>query len=85
VLRKSKIFWIQAFIVEVSKNGVTTSKAAGIRTIITTNSYTEQKDVSAVDAIITYLGDPKARELSCEWKSIGLRERSPCEAVGGTI
>ncbi len=47
----------EAFVVEDSKNGVTASKAAGIRTIVTTNHYTESEDVNAGDVIVSCLGD----------------------------
>src|SRR5271169_5528398 len=52
----------EAFVVEDSKNGLTASKAAGIRTIVTTNAYTEKEDVSAGDVIVTCLGDPKGEK-----------------------
>lgn len=48
----------EAFVVEDSKNGVKASKAAGIKTIVTTNGYTEKEDVNAGDIIVTCLGDP---------------------------
>jgi HAD superfamily hydrolase (TIGR01509 family) len=47
----------EAFVVEDSKNGVTASKAAGIKTIVTTNHYTENEDVNAGDVIVSSLGD----------------------------
>ena len=47
----------EVFVVEDSKNGVTASKAAGMKTIVTTNGYTEKEDVSAGDVIVTCLGD----------------------------
>lgn len=48
----------EVFVVEDSKNGVRASKAAGIKTIVTTNGYTEKEDVSAGDIIVSCLGDP---------------------------
>jgi len=48
----------EAFVVEDSKNGVKAAKAAGLKTIVTTNHYTEKEDVSAGDIIVTCLGDP---------------------------
>jgi beta-phosphoglucomutase-like phosphatase (HAD superfamily) len=47
----------EAFVVEDSKNGVTASKAAGIKTIVTTNGYTEKEDVNPGDVIVSCLGD----------------------------
>jgi len=52
----------EAFVVEDSRNGVAASKGAGIRTIVTTNGYTEKEDVSAGDVIVTCLGDPKGEK-----------------------
>jgi beta-phosphoglucomutase-like phosphatase (HAD superfamily) len=48
----------EVFVVEDSKNGVAASKAAGLKTVVTTNSYTEKEDVNAGDVIVTSLGDP---------------------------
>lgn len=47
----------EVMVVEDSKNGVLASKAAGIKTIVTTNGYTEKEDVSAGDVIVSCLGD----------------------------
>ena len=54
----------QVFVVEDSKNGVTASKAAGIKTIVTTNGYTENEDVSAGDVIASSLGDPDGEKAT---------------------
>jgi HAD superfamily hydrolase (TIGR01509 family) len=48
----------EVFVVEDSKNGLKASKAAGLKTIVTTNGYTEKEDVSAGDVIVSCLGDP---------------------------
>lgn len=48
----------EVFVVEDSKNGVAASKAAGLKTVVTTNSYTEKEDVNAGDVIVSTLGDP---------------------------
>jgi len=48
----------EVFVVEDSKNGVAASKAAGLKTVVTTNSYTEKEDVNAGDVIVSSLGDP---------------------------
>jgi len=47
----------ECFVVEDSKNGVRASKAAGMKTIVTTNHYTEKEDVEAGDVIVSCLGD----------------------------
>jgi HAD superfamily hydrolase (TIGR01509 family) len=48
----------EVFVVEDSKNGLKASKAAGLKTIVTTNGYTEKEDVSGGDVIVSCLGDP---------------------------
>jgi hypothetical protein len=48
----------EVFVVEDSKNGVKASKAAGIKTVVTTNGYTEKEDLEAGDVIVSCLGDP---------------------------
>lgn len=48
----------EVFVVEDSRNGVKAAKAAGLKTIVTTNHYTEKEDVGAGDVIVTCLGDP---------------------------
>ena len=52
----------EVFVVEDSKNGVAASKAAGLKTVVTTNSYTEKEDVNAGDVIVTSLGDPEGEK-----------------------
>ena len=52
----------EVFVVEDSKNGVLASKAAGMKTIVTTNGYTEKEDVSAGDVIVTCLGEPSGEK-----------------------
>jgi HAD superfamily hydrolase (TIGR01509 family) len=48
----------QCFVIEDSKNGVKAAKAAGMKTIVTTNHYTEKEDLEAGDVIVSSLGDP---------------------------
>lgn len=48
----------EVFVVEDSKNGLAAAKAAGLKTIVTTNGYTEREDVSAGDVVVSSLGDP---------------------------
>jgi len=47
----------EAFVVEDSKNGLAAAKAAEIKTIVTTNHYTESEDVSMGDVVVSCLGD----------------------------
>lgn len=55
----------EAFVVEDSKNGVKAAKAAGLKTIVTTNSYTEKEDVEAGDVIVSCCGDPDGKRQRC--------------------
>jgi beta-phosphoglucomutase-like phosphatase (HAD superfamily) len=54
----------EAFVIEDSKNGLAAAKAAGLKTIVTTNYYTEQEDVSAGDVIVSCLGDPDGEKAA---------------------
>ena len=57
-LAKTQLKPEQAFVVEDSRIGVLAAKAAGMRTVVTTNYYTQNEDVSGGDIIVTCLGDP---------------------------
>jgi HAD superfamily hydrolase (TIGR01509 family) len=48
----------ECFVVEDSKNGVQAAKAACMKTIVTTNGYTEKEDVEAGDVIVSSMGEP---------------------------
>jgi HAD superfamily hydrolase (TIGR01509 family) len=48
----------ECVVVEDSRNGVTSARAAGLRVLATTNPYTEKEDLSAADLIVSCLGDP---------------------------
>jgi HAD superfamily hydrolase (TIGR01509 family) len=48
----------EVIVVEDSKNGVLSAKAANTNVIVTTNYYTENEDVGSGDIIVTCLGDP---------------------------
>jgi len=54
----------EVMVVEDSKNGLKASKAAGIKTIVTTNGYTEKEDVDAGDIIVSCLGDPDGEKAT---------------------
>ena len=54
----------EAMVVEDSKNGVKASKAAGIKTIVTFNGYTEKEDIEAGDVIVSCLGDPDGQKAT---------------------
>jgi HAD superfamily hydrolase (TIGR01509 family) len=54
----------ECFVVEDSKNGVKAAKAACMKTIVTTNHYTEKEDVEAGDVIVSCLGDPDGEKAT---------------------
>ena len=54
----------ECFVIEDSKNGVKAAKAACMKTIVTTNGYTEKEDVEAADVIVSCLGEPDGEKAS---------------------
>jgi HAD superfamily hydrolase (TIGR01509 family) len=54
----------ECFVVEDSKNGVKAAKAACMKTIVTTNHYTEKEDVDAGDVIVSCLGEPDGEKAT---------------------
>lgn len=54
----------ECFVIEDSKNGVKAAKAACMKTIVTTNGYTEKEDVEAGDVIVSCLGEPDGEKAS---------------------
>jgi HAD superfamily hydrolase (TIGR01509 family) len=54
----------ECFVVEDSKNGVKAAKAACMKTIVTTNHYTEKEDVEAGDVIVSCLGEPEGEKAT---------------------
>ena len=54
----------ECFVVEDSKNGVKAAKAAYMKTIVTTNGYTEKEDVEAGDVIVSSLGEPDGEKAT---------------------
>lgn len=48
----------QAIAVEDTHQGLRSAKGAGIKTLITYNSYTEDEDFTQADSVITQLGEP---------------------------
>jgi HAD superfamily hydrolase (TIGR01509 family) len=57
-MKKAGLTPAECLVVEDSRNGVLAAKAAGIRTLVTLNGYTEGEDVSPGDIIVTSLGEP---------------------------
>ena len=58
-LEKSGFSAKNAFVVEDSRIGVLSGKAAGLPVIATLNGYTKNEDVSSADIIVDSLGDPE--------------------------
>ena len=54
----------ECFVVEDFKNGVKAAKAASMKTIVTTNGYTEKEDVEAGDVIVSSLGEPDGEKAT---------------------
>jgi HAD superfamily hydrolase (TIGR01509 family) len=54
----------ECFVIEDSKNGVKAAKAASMKTIVTTNGYTEKEDVEAGDVIVSSLGEPNGEKAA---------------------
>ena len=57
-LQKSQRKPEECLVIEDSRNGILAAKAAGIRTLVTTNPYTEKEDLHEADIIFSCLGDP---------------------------
>ena len=58
VLNKMKIPPQNFLVFEDSDNGLVAAKAAGLRTIVTVNNYTETQDFSRADLVVSNLGEP---------------------------
>jgi HAD superfamily hydrolase (TIGR01509 family) len=48
----------RCIVIEDSRNGILAAKAAGLRSVATTNIYTENEDLSDASIVVTSLGDP---------------------------
>jgi HAD superfamily hydrolase (TIGR01509 family) len=48
----------ECVVIEDSRNGLLSAKAAGMHCVITTNGYTEKEDFSEADLVVSELGDP---------------------------
>ncbi len=57
-LEKSGLSPDECIVVEDSRNGILSAKAAGLRALATTNIYTENEDLSDASIIVTSLGEP---------------------------
>jgi HAD superfamily hydrolase (TIGR01509 family) len=57
-LEKTGLSPDQCIVIEDSHNGLLAARAAGLRSVATTNIYTENEDLSAASIVVTSLGDP---------------------------
>lgn len=57
-LAKMKLQPNEAIAFEDSRNGILSSKAAGLKTIITVNGYTAKDDFSQAELVLDQMGDP---------------------------
>ncbi len=58
VLDKTQIPANNLLVFEDSDNGLIAAKAAGLKTIVTVNNYTQKQDFSQADLVISDLGEP---------------------------
>ena len=61
-LEKSGLPPEACIVVEDSRNGILAAKKAGMHVVATTNSYTENEDLSGADIIVTRLGNPEGKK-----------------------
>ncbi len=57
-LERSGLTPDKCIVIEDSRNGILSAKAAGLRSVVTTNIYTENEDLSDAAIVVTSLGDP---------------------------
>ena len=57
-LEKTQLKPEACIVIEDSRNGVMAARAAGLRSVATTNIYTEKEDLSDAEIIVTSLGEP---------------------------
>jgi beta-phosphoglucomutase-like phosphatase (HAD superfamily) len=57
-LERSGLKAEECVVIEDSRNGVISGKAAGMHVVATTNSYTESEDLSRADLVVSCLGEP---------------------------
>jgi HAD superfamily hydrolase (TIGR01509 family) len=56
----------ECVVVEDSRNGLLSAKAADMHCVITTNGYTEKEDFSEADLVVSELGDPPNVRVTLE-------------------
>ncbi len=56
----------ECVVVEDSRNGLLSAKAADMHCVITTNGYTEKEDFSEADLVVSELGDPPNVQVALE-------------------
>jgi HAD superfamily hydrolase (TIGR01509 family) len=61
-LERSGLSPDECIVIEDSRNGILAAKAAGLRSVATTNIYTENEDLSDASIVVTSLGDPEGEK-----------------------
>jgi beta-phosphoglucomutase-like phosphatase (HAD superfamily) len=56
----------ECVVIEDSRNGLLSAKAAGACCVITTNGYTEDEDFTEADIVVPELGDPPNVQVNLE-------------------
>lgn len=56
----------ECVVVEDTRNGLLSAKAAKMKCVITTNGYTEKEDFSEADLVVSELGDPPNVQITLE-------------------
>jgi len=56
----------ECVVIEDSRNGFLSAKAAGMHCVVTTNGYTEKEDFSGADLVVSELGDPPNVKVTIE-------------------
>jgi HAD superfamily hydrolase (TIGR01509 family) len=56
----------ECVVIEDSRNGLLSAKAAEMHCVITTNGYTEKEDFSEADLVVSELGDPPNVKVTIE-------------------
>jgi HAD superfamily hydrolase (TIGR01509 family) len=77
-LEKSGLRPEECLVIEDSHNGVLAAKAAGIRVLATTSTFTRDEDLSAADIVVSNLGEPGGERIKC---ISSLRLHPPCEWI----
>jgi HAD superfamily hydrolase (TIGR01509 family) len=71
-LEKTGLVSAECVVIEDSRNGVLSAKAANMNIVATTNIYTEKEDLSEADIVVTCLGEPDGQKAELKQGGEGL-------------